>query len=497
MKLSLELLSEKRELKEKLYRIRAQEGSILHYTKYTFPGYQVNWHHRLLAKYLDQFIQKKIKRLMIFMPPRHGKSELTSRRLPSLLHGLYPNDEIIGASYNNDLAGDMTVDIQRILERKEFKDIFPEVRITPDGSKTSYTRSRNEHEIIPYQDPEDKLWKMFQGSYKSSGVGGSFTGRGANWILLDDLIKNREDADSFAYREKLWKWYQSTIRSRLEGEGSILLTMTRWHDDDIAGRLLALAESDPDADQWTVLTLPAICENFDNPEDPRMIGEPLWPSKFDEKALSATKASSGSREWSALYQQSPMTDGGNIVKEEWIKYYTELPKRFDSIIQSWDFATKDKATSDFTVGQVWGRIGVDKYLIASKRGRFDFPTACQKLLDLTAENPKAHKKLVESKANGPAVVQTLKSKVTGLVEVEPRGDKTARLHAVSPEFESGKVFIPSPEWQPWVKEFVRELLMFPNGSNDDQVDTATQALDELRKAGPLYLPISGHSGTLY
>lgn len=434
---------------------------------------------------------------MIFMPPRMGKSELTSRRLPALWHGIHPNDEIMMATYNGDLAMDMTVDIQRIMDKPEYKAIFPTVNITPEGKRTNYARSKHEHEIMPYQDPKSRLWDWHTGSFRSSGVGGSFTGKGADVILIDDPFKNREEADSLTVRENVWKFWTSTLRTRLEGEGSVLLTMTRWHDDDLAGRLMRLAQADQEADQWTILRLPAIREDFELDEDPRLIGEPLWPDKFDLKTMIATKASIGSRDWSALYQQSPMADSGNIIKKEWLKYWTKLPERFDQMIQTWDFAVKDKSGSDFTVGQVWGRKGADKYLIDQIRGRFNFPDSCQKLIDLTKKYPNAYKKLIESKANGPAVVQTLRSRVTGLVEVEPRGDKIARLNAVSTEFEGGNVYLPDPSMYAWVKEYERELLTFPAGVNDDQVDATTQGLDELRKAGPLHLPISGHSNLVY
>jgi len=338
---------------------QARNGRVLPFTKLTFEEYEINWHHKLMCKYLDKFVKKEIRRLMLFLPPRIGKSELTSRRLPALWHGVYPNDEIMMATYNGDLAGDMTVDIQRIMDRPSYQRIFPKVRITGEGKKTSYARSKNEHEIVPYQDPTDKLWHWHTGSFKSSGVGGSFTGRGANLILIDDPIKNREDADSFTTRENIWKFYASTLRTRLEGVGSILITMTRWHDDDLAGRLLKLAQSDPNADQWTVVDLPAIREDLHNEEDPRGLGESIWESKFSTPNMMTLKASIGSREWSALYQQKPVSDGGNVIKAAWLKYYASAPDRFDQIIQSWDFAVKDKSGSDFTVGQVWGRKGVD------------------------------------------------------------------------------------------------------------------------------------------
>jgi predicted phage terminase large subunit-like protein len=480
-------------LKEEELIRNARKGKLLSFTKFTMPEYEISWHHQRTARVLNDFIARKIRRLMIFEPPRHGKSELTSRRLPALLHGLYPNDEILAGSYNSELAGDMTIDCQRIMDTARYKEIFPTVGITADGSKGQYARNRNEHEIIPYRHP-DKRYTIYKGSYRSAGVGGSFTGRGANWILLDDLVKNREDADSVQFREKVWRWYTSTIRTRLEGEGSICLTMTRWHDDDLAGRLLKLQKADPDADQWYVLELPALKVDNRDPEDTREIGTPLWPTKFSAQALQQIKASVGSREWSALYQQSPVSEGGNIIKSDWMRYYMKLPERFDEVVQSWDFATKDKDSSAYTVGQVWGRVRQQKYLLDQVRGRWSFPDACNEVVKLSKKHPYSHRKLVEAKANGPAVVQTLKKYVNGLVEVEPRGDKIARLNAVSPDFESGNVELPHSSIAPWISDYVMELISVPAAAHWDQADTTSQALDYLRKSGPSMAPIAGHGG---
>lgn len=477
----------KRELLDK----KARAGDLRAFTKATFPEYEINWHHEIFFNYLNAFIQKKIRRLMVFVPPRHGKSELTSRRLPALWHGLYPNDELMAVSYNNNLASDMTKDVQRIMDTDAYKRIFPMVKIPPNGSKTGYSRNANEHEIMPFQHP-DKLYTWYTGSYKSAGVGGSFTGKGANACFIDDPVKNRQDADSASYREMMFKFYASTIRTRLEGEGSILITQTRWHESDLSGKLLQLAKSDPESDQWVVLSLPAIKEEEGHPDDHRMIGEPLWPSKFSLKNMLATKASVGTREWAALYQQTPRIDGGNIIKQEHMRFYKVLPDKFDEVIQSWDFASKDKSNSDYVVGTVWGRIGMNRYLLAMVRGRFSFPVSVQKVIDVSNEFPKAYKKLFEAKANGPAVEQTLRNSMQGIVMIEPRGDKVARLNAVAPMFESGHVWVPDESIAPWINVWIDEHLSFPFGTNDDIVDTTSQALDYLRHTGPIRAPISGH-----
>ena len=472
---------------------RARRGGLKAFTTLTFPEYEWNWHHRLTCNYLNRFIRKEPgwRRLMIFEPPRHGKTELTSRRLPALIHGIYPNDEIIATTYNADLAADMTVDVQRIMDSPIYQQIFPQSRIPKEGQSGKYARNKQEHELIPVQDVKgDRLWFVPRGTYRSAGVGGSFTGRGADWIIVDDPIKGREDADSAAYRNALWKFWTSTLRTRLEGEGSVLITLTRWHNDDLVGRLLEKAAQDPNADQWRILSLPAIREDMKNPDDPRQLGEGLWPAKFSMQNYMALKAASD-RDWAALYQQTPTKEGGNIIREEWFRYYDNLPPRFDQIIQSWDFATKDKTTSDYSVGAVWGRIKHDKYLIDVVRGRWSFPEAVEQVVKLSKKWPLAYKKLVEAKANGPAVMQTLRKKLGGLVEVEPMGDKVARMNACAPDFQSGEVWL--PKYAPWLGEWKTEHTNFPNWKNDDQCDTTSQALAELKKAGVYFAPTAGHS----
>lgn len=475
---------------------KARDGGLLAFTLLTKPDYSTNWHHKALCKVLNKFIKKEIKRLIVQMPPRHGKSELVSRRLPALLHGLFPDDEIMVATYNSELAGDMTTDVQRIMDRKEYHEIFPNSRITPEGTLSKYARNASEHELLP-RVSTDGTTHYYRGKYRAQGIGGSFSGRGADWILLDDPIKNRDDADSKTYRENVWKFYSSTLRTRLEGEGSILLTMTRWHVDDLCGKLLKLAKSDPLADQWTVVRFPAIKDDHENPYDQRELGEALWRDKFNEKWLEGARAA-GSRDWSALYQQRPTSEEGNIFKATWFKQYMVMPTKFDQIIQSWDFSVKDKHSSDFNVGTVWGRIGNDKYLIHMERGRWPFPTACQKLLDVSRQFKGAHKKLIEAKANGPAIKQTVDKYVTGIIEVEPRGDKVARANAVAPEVESGHVWLPHPQIAPWIHDFITEMCEFPHSQYDDIVDSATMALDELRKSYAVYAPYSGHgSGHIF
>lgn len=464
---------------------KARRG-LLSFTIYTKPDYETNWHHIALCKILNRFVRGEITRLMVFLPPRHGKSELVSRRLPAFIHGLNPNAEIMLATYGGSLASDMTVDIQRIIDLPAYQELFPSTRITPEGSRSAWARNSTEYEIMPYKG------EVFRGAFRAQGMGGSFTGRGASHIIIDDPLKNRDEADSKVIRDAIWKFYTSTLYTRLEKNGQILLTMTRWHDDDLAGRLIKQAQNDPQSDQWEIFTFPALREADDNPLDQRAIMEPLWPTKYSLERMLSMKQTVGSRDWAALFQQRPQIDGGNLIKREWWKYWRALPARFDQVIQSWDFAVKDTSGADYTVGQVWGRVGSEKYLLDQVRGQMSFPSACQAVVSLSSKWPAAHKKLIEDKANGPAVIDTLKKKISGLVPIQVHQDKVARANAIAPDIEAGNIFIPDPSIAPWTHDFVEEWSDFPRGVHDDQVDATSQAISELRKMGPQYVPMSGH-----
>lgn len=454
---------------------RARKG-LLAFTLFTKNDYEVNWHHAKLCEKLDKFARGEIKRLIVSMPPRHGKSELVSRRLPAFIFGVNPNAQIIATSYGSELATRMNRDVQRIMTMPHYQRLFPKTKLNETKVRTTAEggalRNADMFEIVGHG-----------GVYRASGVGGAITGMGANFAIIDDPIKNQEEADSITYREKVWDWYTSTLFTRLEKSGSVLLTMTRWHEDDLAGRLLKLAKSDPEADQWEVFEFPALKETENNPEDPRPVGEALWPEKYNVQRLAQIKATAGTRVWNALYQQRPSALEGGIIRRSWIKFYKELPGRLDDCIQSWDMAFKETKKSDFVVGHVWARAGANKYLIAETRDRMDIVATISAVLMLTARFPKSFAKLVEGKANGPAVIQLLKDKVPGLIEVEPEGSKESRLSAVAPEFEAGNIYLPDPGIAPWIHDYVEELVNFPNATHDDRVDATSQALLRLRTAG--------------
>ena len=472
--------------------------SLLEFTKYTMPEYQPNWHHELMCEYLDKFVALEIKRLMIFAPPRHGKSEIVSRHLPAFILGHNPDAPIIAASYGADLAKRMNRDVQRIIDSPQYGDVFPDTKLFGKNIRTvgggTWLRNSDEFEIVEYN-----------GYYRGAGVGGAITGMGMLYGIIDDPVKNRKDASSVAVRQSLWDWYASTFRTRLAPGGGILITVTRWHEDGLESRLLKLAESSVDAEQWTIVSLPAIAEEPLSDYDRRQPGDALWPTRFDEKELNRTRITLGSYEWNALYQQKPSPDSGGILKRHWWRYWkpagvalppvvvtvqdektgettlmeieaVDLPVKFDEQIQSWDCAFKDTKSSDFVAGQTWGRVGVSKYMLDYFKERADINATIKAIAAMSVKWPEAYAKLIEDKANGPAVISLLQGKIDGLIAVNPQGGKEVRAHAAAPSVESGNVYLPHPALKTWTNDFITSCAAFPNAANDDDVDSFTQAM---------------------
>lgn len=399
--------------------------------------------------------------LIVSMPPRHGKSWFTSRYLPAWYLDRHPDRRVVLAAYAATFAGQWGRDVRNLL--------------------------REHHERLNVQLAADSTsrsdWATTAGGgMLTVGVGGPITGRGANLLLIDDPVKNAAEAYSPTIRESVWDWWTTTARTRLEPGGAMILVMTRWHHDDLAGRLLA-GMDDEHGDRWVELNLPAIA--YDDDPLGRQPGEALWPDRYDVDALEQIRHSVGPVAWDALYQQRPTTDEtGVFPRAAWSWYDTPLWRDLDGrcrtlnhgpIWQSWDMAFKGSTTSDYVVGQVWQQQGADRYLLDQVRGRWTFTQTCEQVELLTTRWPDAHAKLVEDKANGPAVIDHLQSTVGGMIPVEPRGNKLARAHAVSPLVHAGNVHLPS--FTSWIDDLVTEAALFPAAAHDDQVDALTQALD--------------------
>jgi len=321
-------------------------------------------------------------------------------------------------------------------------------------------------------------------------------GSGFDYGIIDDPFKSRKEADSPTIREMVWEWYIGTFLNRIEEDDAcICIIMTRWHEDDLVGRLLEKAKEDPNADQWDVVEMPAIMEEgYESPDDTRKIGEALWPSKRAAEFLLRLKATIGTRNWSSLFQQRPKPDEGVIFKRHWIQFYTKMPPTFDELIQSWDMTFKDTKTSSFVSGQVWGRIKADFYLLDEVHARLDFPATIKALKSLSGKWPEATTKLVEDKANGPAVISSLKKSIPGIIAINPKGSKESRAHGVTPVFESGNVYFPAKTLFPWASDFLEEICGFPYAKFRDRVDALTQALDRLIKSASVGIGIGMRGG---
>lgn len=316
-----------------------------------------------------------------------------------------------------------------------------------------------------------------------------------NCIIIDDPLRSAADADSETIRDGLWEWYQGTIRTRLEPGGAIIVTATRWHADDLTGRLLD-AEA-RGGETWRHLHFPALDE----------VGDALWPERWPLAELNAIRGAIGTRAWQAQYQGAPTAEEGGTFKRRWWRFWhhqgqplppvpvrgadgalhlcpcVPLPPRFDAAAQSWDMSFRETKAGSYTVGQVWGRTGAGAYLVDQYRGRVDFPDAVLAVRSLSAKHPQAAAKYVENKANGPAIVSVLRGEIPGLVEVEPDGGKVARANAVTPFVEAGNVHLPHPDLAPWVTALIDEAAAFPNGANDDQVDAMSQGLARILAGG--------------
>lgn len=438
--------------------IRAARNGIEAFTDSTFPKYIKGTHTRILCRFLDAWVNNDIKNLIIELPPRHGKSQHVSRELPAYIFGLNPDEHIIACSYSKDLASKMNRDVQRIMETQDYVNIFPETQLAgaQDAKKGTYSRTDTLFEIVGRE-----------GHYRCAGVGGGITGMGFTKGIIDDYIKNREEAESEVIRNKIWEWYTSTFYTRREENASILITATRWHEDDLIGRILKSEH----ADQWRVLTLRAIREEEDNEDDPREVGEALWPERFPIDQLEDIKKAIGSRDFAALYQQRPAAMEGTIFKRKFWKFYDELPA-YPPIrtIHSWDTDYGKKAAhSGGLMGKEYPH---GLYLTAMFDESLEYPQLVSQVqIEHTADPADAV--LVEDKASGQSLLQSLAQETTvPAVACQPTGDKVTRAYAASPYCEAGNVYL--PRQQAWTKEFIDIMAKFPDIKLKDIPDAFSQ-----------------------
>jgi predicted phage terminase large subunit-like protein len=403
------------------------------------------------------------QRLAWSCPPQEGKSQAISRAFPLWMLLRDPDTRVGIASYEHGIA------------RRWGRQIRNDIQAHPELGLSISADSSAAHE-----------WQLsgHQGGVYCVGIGGPLTGRPLDLLIVDDPVKGRAEADSQTYRDAARDWWQQTAVTRLSPGAAAIVLMTRWHEDDLLGWLV---ENEPDA--WWYVNVPAEAER----DDPlgRDVGQWLVSARGrSAEDWQDIRRRVGSRGWAALYQGRPSPVEGGIIKRAWWVYYTSARavQRPDGawhvpganeVLQSWDLTFKDTSASDYVVGQVWARSGSKAWLLDEVRARADFPTTCRLIRETTFKWPQATRKLIEDKANGPAVIAQLRTEIGGIVAVNPKDSKEARVHAVTPFIEAGDIEIPDPSIAPWIGAFVEECSAFPNGAHDDRVDTMSQALHQM------------------
>lgn len=434
--------------------------NLMDYTQYMLPNYRKAPHNELIAKTLDEIVNNPYhhsRRIMIFAPPRHGKSYLTSESFPAYFLGRFPNKYIIHCTYSDELALDFGNKVKHQLKDPQFQELFPNCSLKGQSQSQS------------------KITTTAGGAYFAVGVGGAITGRGAHLLLIDDPLKGRAEADSETTRKKLKEWYRSVAYTRLMPGASIVIIQTRWHYDDLSGWLLEEQKKNPRSDKWTVIDLKAIAEEGDILG--RKVGEALWTSDFPIERLMSIKETLGTREFSSLYQQVPTSDEDAILKLEWFNRYNSLPVDSYMRVHSWDTGIKEAEVNDPTCFQSWHMSPKGYYLADCISRRLQFPDLLRLVINLY-ERDKPDAVLIEDKGSGQQLLQVLRETTRiPAIGIQANVSKVFRAQAISATIESGCVYL--PESSSWLYEFESQIAQFPAAAHDDYVDAMTQALGYL------------------
>ena len=449
-------------LKEKLDGFETQDkcqNDFLSYVEHMWPEFICGRHHKIFAEKLNKVATGEIKRLIVNMPPRHTKSEFASTFFPSFIMGKKPKMKIMQTTHTGELAVRFGRKVRNLMDQKEYKDVFPEVKLQADNKSAG-------------------RWETNKGGeYFAAGVGGAVTGRGADLLIIDDP-HSEQDALSPNALESAWEWYTSGPRQRLQPGGAIVLVMTRWSSIDLTAKLLD-SQKEALADQWEMIEFPAIFPETDNP---------LWPEFWPKDELLKVKSSIPGIKWNAQWMQNPTAEEGAIIKRDWWKRWTHKsipPVKY--IMQSYDTAFSKNQTADFSAISTWGVFKPSEdspdclILLDCQKGRWDFP----ELKEIAMREYtywECDMVLIEAKASGTPLTQELRRIGIPVVNYSPtRGhDKHSRMHSVAPIFESGMVYAPN---KTFAEDMIEECASFPFGANDDLCDTMTQALMRFREGG--------------
>jgi len=439
------------------------QTDFLSFTKSMWPGFIYGRHHALMAKKFEDIANKKIKRLIINMPPRHTKSEFASYLLPAWFLGRYPDKKVIQCSNTAELAVGFGRKVRNLVDSEAYAKVFPNVALRSD-SKAAGRWATNAG-----------------GDYFAIGVGGTVTGKGADLLIIDDPHSEQEAAlassDPSVY-DKVFEWFTSGTRQRLQPGGSIIIVMTRWGERDLTGKVLK-SMVERDGDEWEIIELPAILPTE----------KPLWPEFWSLDELLKLRNELPVSKWQAQYQQKPTGEEGAIVKREWWQNWDgDRAPPCEFIIQSWDTAFTKNERSDYSACTTWGVFYKDEdknnaniILLDAFKERLEFPDLKRRAYDMYQQyEPDAL--IVEAKASGAPLIFELRQMGLPVQEFTPtRGnDKITRVNSVADLFASGKVWAPPTRW---ADEVINEMAAFPNSEHDDLVDSSTQALIRFRKGG--------------
>ncbi len=441
------------------------QTSFMNFVKSMWPGFIHGRHHAVMAKKFEEVANGTCKRLIINMPPRHTKSEFASYLLPAWFLGKFPNKKVIQTSNTAELAVGFGRKVRNLVDGETYAKVFPNVSLRHD-SKAAGRWSTNAN-----------------GEYFAIGVGGTVTGKGADLLIIDDPHSEQEAAlaaqDPGIY-DKVYEWYSSGPRQRLQPGGSIVIVMTRWGKRDLTGQVLK-ASAQRGGDEWEVIEFPAILPS----------GKPLWPEFWSFKELSALKEELPNPKWQAQYQQDPTSESSAIVKREWWQVWEhDSPPPVDMIIQSWDTAFEKNNRADYSACTTWGvfhnpddtgREQANLILLNAFRDRLEFPELKKRVLEQYKEwSPDGL--IIEKKASGAPLIYELRAMGIPVQEFTPTkgNDKITRLNAVSDLFASHRIWVPNTNW---AEEVVEEVASFPSGEHDDYVDSVSLALMRFRQGG--------------
>jgi len=448
-------------------REKARE-SFMAFVKKVWPSFIEGSHHKRMAKAFERVARGECKRLIINMPPRHTKSEFASYLLPAWFLGNFPEKKVIQTSHTAELAVGFGRKVRNLVDQDVYTEIFPGVGLQQD-SKAAGRWNTNKG-----------------GDYFAIGVGGAVTGKGADILIIDDPHSEQEAAMAASNPEvydKVYEWYTSGPRQRLQPGGAIVIVMTRWAARDLTGQVVKSA-AQRSGEEWEVIEFPAILPS----------GNPLWPQFWSLEELVALREELPNSKWQAQYQQNPIGNESAIVKRDWWKWWEkDDPPVCDYVLQSWDTAFEKNNRADYSAGTTWGIFNCEEdnfapniILLNTYKKRVEFPELKRDVLrEYNEYEPDSL--IVEKKASGAPLIYDLRAMGIPVQEYTPgKGqDKIARLNSVSDIIASGKVWIPQTRW---AEELVDEVAAFPSGEHDDLVDATTLALMRFRQGGFLRLP---------